>query len=257
VNFACHPTASGAQNLEVSRDWCGVTVDAVQRELGGVALYINGAIGDVSPARAGDFAASASLGEAVAHAAVRAAALADARTTAITIEMRKIEIPMNVDRLARRVQQAVARAGFMLPGLARSGGLPLLAGAAHAAGRGDVAQVIAALQGIMERELVHRDLRTFVTTVCGHLSLGGDVEALAAPGEVLTRLALPLRGALGSRHRMIFGLTHDTLGYFVPEDEWMTGRNANYEESVSLGRHAGAVLAETLLALIPHRREVA
>jgi hypothetical protein len=60
---------------------------------------------------------------------------------------------------------------------------------------------------------------------------------------------------MGARHRMFFGLTHDTLGYFVPEDEWMTGRNNNYEESVSMGRRAGSVLADALLAMVPHRRE--
>jgi hypothetical protein len=70
---------------------------------------------------------------------------------------------------------------------------------------------------------------------------------------VLTRLALPLRAAMGAPHRMIFGLAHNTLGYFVPDDEWMSGRNDNYEESVSLGRRASRKLAEELLALVPHR----
>ena len=57
-------------NTEVSRDWCGVTVDAVERELGGVAIYVNGAIGDVNPATNGGFEGVRSLGEAVAGAAL-------------------------------------------------------------------------------------------------------------------------------------------------------------------------------------------
>jgi hypothetical protein len=153
------------------------------------------------------------------------------------------------------VHDAIARAGFVLPVLAKSGGLRAAARALHVAGRGDLAQIVAALHGMTERQLVHRDLRTYVSTLCGHLAIGGELEALVAPGELLTRLALPLRGSLGSRHRMLFGLTHDTLGYFVPEDEWRTGRNNNYEESVSLGSHAGAVLADVLLTLVPHHRE--
>ena len=40
------------------------------------------------------------------------------------------------------------------------------------------------------------------------------------------------------------------LGYFVPGDEWMTGHNNNYEESVSLGKHAGTALADRLGSLI-------
>ena len=64
---------------------------------------------------------------------------------------------------------------------------------------------------------------------------------------------MPLRASLGARHRLFLGLTHDTLGYFLPEDEWMApGRNNNYEESVSMGKHGGAVLADKLLSLVPH-----
>src|SRR3989304_5969799 len=42
---------------------------------------------------------------------------------------------------------------------------------------------------------------------------------------------------------MFFGLTNDTLGYFTPEDEWMSGRNNGYEETVSLGPQAAPPLA--------------
>ena len=39
----------------------------------------------------------------------------------------------------------------------------------------------------------HRDGSTYLPTRCGYLRIGEDVEAFCAPGEVLTRLALPLR----------------------------------------------------------------
>jgi len=55
--------------------------------------------------------------------------------------------------------------------------------------------------------------------------------------------------ALGSRHRLFFGLTYDTLGYLVPPDEWMTGRNNNYEESVSLGRAAAPTVDQAWRSL--------
>jgi hypothetical protein len=106
-----------------------------------------------------------------------------------------------------------------------------------------------------ERKMLHRDGRTYLPTHCGIIRIGEDVEGFAAPGEVLTRLALPLRASMGARHRLFLGLTHDTLGYFLPEDEWMSGRNNSYEESVSLGKHAGAILADALLALTPHHEE--
>lgn len=251
VNYACHPTASGPANTEVSRDWCGFAVDALEREFGGVAIYLNGAIGDVNPAHDG-FEAAAALGESVAGAAAAALRSADDTTGTFDVAMRPLELPLNFERLSSRVQDAVGRAAPALSILERSGGLRGTSLALHAAGRDDVAQVVAALGGIAERKLVHRDGRTYLPTQCGVVRFG-DIEALCAPGEVLTRLALPLRASMGARHRLFIGLANDTLGYFLPEDEWMTGRNNNYEESVSTGKHAGTVLADALLSLIGHR----
>lgn len=76
------------------------------------------------------------------------------------------------------------------------------------------------------------------------------MQGLAVPGEVLTRLALPLKESLPGPHRLFLGLTNDTLGYFLPTDEWMSGRNGNYEESVSPGPEAGPTLRAALQALV-------
>jgi len=255
VNYACHPTASGAANTEVSRDWCGYTADAIEREMGGVAIYINGAVGDANPAVDGGFEAARSLGEAVAAGAIASLASADAVTGAIRARTEPLLLPMNFERLSQRVQDAVGRAGPALSVLGKAGGLHAASVALHAMGRADLAQIVAALQGTTERKIVHREGKTYLPTHCGYIKIGDSVQAFAAPGEVLTRLALPLRASMGSRHRLFFGLTHDTLGYFLPEDEWMTGRNNNYEESVSFGKHAGAILADALLSLVPQHEE--
>ena len=255
MNFACHPTSSGSSNTEVSRDWCGYAVDAVERETGGVAIYVNGAIGDANPTDASGFEASARLGEAVAEAAIASLSSAEPIDGALSVRSDVLELPVHFERLSQRVQSAIDRSGFAITALSKTGSLRATQLALHAAGRGDVAQIVSALEGMSEREKAHRDGRTYLLTHCGYVRIGDALEAYVAPGEVLTRLALPLRAAMGAPHRMFFGLTHDTLGYFVPEDEWMTGRNNNYEESVSMGRRAGSVLADALLAMVPHRRE--
>ena len=252
VNYACHPTARGPANVEVSRDWCGFAADEAERQLGGVAVYVNGAVGDVNPAVDGSFEAAQSLGHAVVGAAIASLDAADGIGGTVRVRTEPLELPMNFERLSQRVQDAVGRAGPALSLLAKTGGLRAAAVALHAAGRSDVAQIVAALAGVSERRMLHRDGRTFLPTHCGLVRIGSDLEAFVAPGEVLTRLALPLRASMGSRHRMFFGLAHDTLGYFLPEDEWMSGRNNSYEESVSLGKHAGAILADALLAMVPH-----
>jgi len=54
------------------------------------------------------------------------------------------------------------------------------------------------------------------------LRIGDGLDALAAPGEVVTRLGTALRGRLQAPATMFLGLTNDALGYFVPKDEWMS-----------------------------------
>jgi len=53
-NYAIHGTMLGASNLRLSGDVMGETSTALEGELGVPALFVNGAVGDVSPAHHGD-----------------------------------------------------------------------------------------------------------------------------------------------------------------------------------------------------------
>ena len=48
AHYGCHGTASGC-NDEASRDWPGGMKDVLERELGGVAMFIAGSIGETGP----------------------------------------------------------------------------------------------------------------------------------------------------------------------------------------------------------------
>ncbi|MBQ7321376.1 MAG: neutral/alkaline non-lysosomal ceramidase N-terminal domain-containing protein [Clostridia bacterium] len=48
IHYGCHGTAAG-RNREISRDWAGVMIDAVERIFGGTAAFFNGPEGDVGP----------------------------------------------------------------------------------------------------------------------------------------------------------------------------------------------------------------
>ena len=45
MNWACHPTFMGADNTEISSDFAGPYYEAMESELGGTHLFVNGAIG--------------------------------------------------------------------------------------------------------------------------------------------------------------------------------------------------------------------
>jgi hypothetical protein len=49
VNFACHGTVLGPDNLLVSADWIGAMREQVENKLGGLTLFIQGAAGNLNP----------------------------------------------------------------------------------------------------------------------------------------------------------------------------------------------------------------
>jgi hypothetical protein len=75
VNFACHGTVLGPDNLLVSADWIGVMRSRVETELGGHAMFLQGAAANLNPdmywenARA--FEMAAEQGHSVADAVLK------------------------------------------------------------------------------------------------------------------------------------------------------------------------------------------
>ena len=76
IHYGAHPTAIGPTPL-ISRDWPGIMVDRVEKYIGGMTLYFNGAVGDVGPrlingktTSEGDFDGMYDIGYRAAHDAV-------------------------------------------------------------------------------------------------------------------------------------------------------------------------------------------
>ncbi len=249
VNFACHGTAIGPQSVLVSRDWPGFAVDALEQELGGVVVYVNGAQGDVNPAESGEFGQARRLGEAVASAACAAAANAEDVDGPLHLASASFRIPLQQERLPSWAPRAVSLLNPALGFASRSGVFKRAADLAAGRGRAATAQVLAGLSMAAGHGLEAGDGAPWVPTRAGYLRLGSQVEGFAAPGEVMTRLAKGLKASLSAPRQLFLGLTYDSLGYFIPEDEWMTGRNGNYEESVSTGRAAAPSLVAALDSL--------
>ncbi len=251
VNFACHATVTTADNLLVSCDFPHFLVHTLEREFGGVALYVNGAQGDVIPATSGDFDEARRFGERVAAAATDALSDSVSLEPPLSLCTRTVHIPLGTEQLPRGASLLLSRGGPVLKAAASSGILAWLARRMGGAGRPMASsQIIAALAMASEQGIVRRGGLPHVPTRVAVLGLGPTVRGLTVPGEAMTRLALPLKELLDSPHRLFLGLTYDTLGYLLPADEWMTGRNNSYEESVSLGREAGPTVAEALRDLI-------
>ena len=65
-------------------------------------------------------------------------------------------------------------------------------------------------------------------------------------GEASTRLGLAIKNELKAPVKLFLGLSGGSLGYFIPADEWESGRNGNYEESVSLGKETSGRIESAL-----------
>ncbi|MEE2899107.1 MAG: neutral/alkaline non-lysosomal ceramidase N-terminal domain-containing protein [Gemmatimonadota bacterium] len=49
VSFQCHPVVLGPENLDISADYPGAFMRMVEAELGGQAMFLQGAAGDINP----------------------------------------------------------------------------------------------------------------------------------------------------------------------------------------------------------------
>jgi len=213
VNYAVHATVMGPENRLVSGDFPTYLREAVEGQLGGLAIFVNGAQGDSEPATAGDFEQAKGYGEAIAGAALSALKEAEPLAGPLVVFSQAVHLPVE-----HPLWQTAVSSGILDYQVASEGGQP------------------------------------YVETRVSYWRLGGDapeagLQAVTVPGEAVTRLGEAIRSSLRARHRLLLGLTHDSLGYLMLDDEWMSGRNSNYEESVSLGLTAGQAVHVALVGL--------
>ena len=95
VNYACHGTVLGPDNLLVSADWIGVMRDKVEEKLGGLTLFLQGAAANINPdmywedARA--FEKVTEQGLSVAEAVLAAAGAGSEQMRGEPLEIKRIE----------------------------------------------------------------------------------------------------------------------------------------------------------------------
>ena len=215
VVFAAHPVVLGEDNKLISCDYPGYMVQSLEDALGAPVALFNGTLGDATPKvpdgqYADDFARAEAYGTLLADIA------ADVLGTSTTVD----EPQLVFSHVAW--EQSVDNALFK----------------------------IAAALGILQFDFEMMGLDQKVTTQSTYFRLGTQVQGVAFPGESLTRNGLSIKEVMTAPHKIILGNTGDALGYFIPSDEWQTGKNDNYEETVSLGKTAGDNARDNINALI-------
>lgn len=214
VNFAAHPVILGEDNKLISCDYTGYTVQRLEAELGAPAALFNGTLGDATPkVPQGMYADDFERAQAYGEL------LADlAAELTVTTEV----VDPTIAWAHQSWDQEVSNQLFQL----------------------------ASLLGILQYDFEMMGLTQKVTTQSTYVRLGTQVQLVAFPGESLTRNGLAIKEQMTAPHRMILGNTGDALGYFIPGDEWQTGKNDNYEETVSLGKTAGDTARDKIVQMI-------
>ena len=78
----------------------------------------------------------------------------------------------------------------------------------------------------------------------------GNTQILTIPGEALPNIGYYLKRQMRGEHNLLFGLTNDALGYIMTRVDWGSFKRYEYISKVSLGENTGEILIKESLKLI-------
>jgi hypothetical protein len=251
VNYGCHPTTLGPDNYLYSADFPGVTCDAVEAAVGGVAIFSTGPQGDVNP---GGYSPEGSMvgivvpwrtfesaeryGRAIAEVAATVhRGLVPALSERVWGDSRVVELrrkPLPDAATARRAAAAAASAADLVRGADLSTDATY-----HAIVAAAYADLIAGQAEDPERdEPVRVRISALAFGPLLHLGVGG--ELFVAHGQ-------RVRAALGDERTCVAALCDGGMGYFPTAEAFEVGA---YEPNASFHvAGEGERLADEMIAL--------
>ena len=232
-NHTGHPNVLSGDNYLLSSDYPGLAARLLEQELGGVALFFNGALGsvDIDGLRDRDWEGLDRTGRALARSvSAAAAAIMPSGSPAIRGASTTYTLP------GRRIADAEWR--WAQEVLAQTGGQV----AAVADGVGDD------FKAAFYRELHDAGLRDLpVTQMC--LALG-DSALLTFPGELYTEIGQYIKAHSPFQRTFIIGLANGYVGY-VPTRKAI-GEGGYAEDTRHVDETAEQLVVERSLALLQH-----
>ncbi len=221
VNYACHPTVLGPDNLLITGDFPATTVARIEQALGpGVsAMFVNGTQGNVGPGHSSELSAIGVI--APGRTFERAAALGGKLADAVLAALPSIETS---DRLELRA----ASLPVELP--LKRYPPPEVAAERLAAAERRVAELSAADPDYRaaKSEALYASIEHFYATETGRLEveLGGirigDTALIALPAEVFVEIGLRIKRAAGHR-TLLAGIANGYVGYLPDRASYPAG----------------------------------
>jgi hypothetical protein len=225
VNYAIHPEVLGNGVGVVSPDLVGPLCERVEKQAGGVALFLNGAQGGMITAdnRRLDEPPTDPL----------RGYWRDERTWEECLRIGGVM----ADEALRLVKDAAVRADPALSCHSTAVRLPV------------ESQALWHVVQHSPLKYPHDAVGRTITTRINLVRLG-DARILTIPGEAMPNIGFYLKRKMGGEHNLLFGLTNDALGYILTEVDFDSFPRYAYVSRTSLGEKTGQILIEQSLKLI-------
>jgi neutral ceramidase len=247
-NFTGHPVILGATNLLLSGEYPGAACRAIEKLLGGVAIFTQGACGDVTVHRSGDpFLEVERVGRLLAGEVIKAAEFTRGS------ESVSLDAASETLKLVPKPLPSVQEAQETLD----------LARAAMEQCEEDNANAEVRRQLQRKVELLSLTLRQATSLEKGTLKRPdryeaevqvvrvGDLVMVAVPCELFVEYALEMRARVKQtlgKHMVLVGFANGYIGFVVTPRAMATG---GYEASVTrVGATAGRRITETAMDLL-------
>jgi neutral ceramidase len=218
LHFTCHPSVLGDGDAGVSADFPGVACAIVESAVGGVALYLNGALGDISTRftrRGHGYSEAIRFGRMVGGTVLRALGRAEPTTdVGITAMRTVIHLPT---KGTRWVVGASDREKQLTEELrhAEESSQP----------HGRIRQLKTALQGAQIAVALGPRLSSlpYVPVEVQLLRVGADLDLVAYPAELFSGLSARLSVAVPDRTVLSVCPANGYLGYIPTADAFSGG----------------------------------
>ncbi|MFX0040459.1 MAG: neutral/alkaline non-lysosomal ceramidase N-terminal domain-containing protein [Promethearchaeota archaeon] len=220
INYAGHPEVLWSDNLEITSDYVGYLCNKIEEELGGVAIFFNGALGGmITPdVEEHTFEKAKEIGYELAYATIKA--LKSRKSYSWGVFFPSWKKTFNIEKVVFEVPLENQVFYYVMSMGMLQRGSPWY--------KPEV--------GIMGSIMTEVNVITI-----------GKAQMITMPGEVLPSIGYRLREAMTGKYKFQIGLGNDELGYIIPADEWDISQ---YEESMSVGVQTGIMMEEILMDML-------
>ena len=214
VNYAIHPEVIGSERGILTPDICGPLYEKIESETGGMALFMNGALGGMITAdnrgpdgkSIGTYEECIRIGELLADQALSIIEGAEVqKNPGLFCASKSVEFPIDSEMMRALIDHSSMKLNLSKD----------------------------------------YNIKTIVNLVNV-----GTAQILTIPGEALPNIGYYLKRNMNTSQPFLFGLTNDAFGYIITKEDFNSFKRYDYISRTSLGEMTGEIFIQEALQLI-------